>query len=51
MRVLIMADEKRVAGNIAGSLQESAGCAVDCAYDGEEGLYMSEWRDRRCCGR
>ena len=42
MRVLIIEDEKRLAGNVARSLRESAGYAVDCAYDGEEGLYMAE---------
>lgn len=42
MRVLIIEDEKRLAGNIAESLRESAGYAIDCAYDGEEGLYMAE---------
>lgn len=42
MRVLIIEDEKRLADNIARSLRESAGYAVDCAYDGEEGLYMTE---------
>lgn len=42
MRVLIIEDEKRLAGNIARSLRESAGYAVDCAYDGEEGLYMAD---------
>lgn len=42
VRVLIIEDEKRLAGNIARSLRESAGYAVDCAYDGEEGLYMAE---------
>lgn len=42
-------DEKRLAGNIARSLPDSAGYAVDCAYEGEEGLYMAEWPDRRCC--
>lgn len=41
MRVLIIEDEKRLAGNIARSLRESAGYAVDCANDGEEGLYMA----------
>ncbi len=41
MRVLVIEDEKRLAGNIARSLRESAGYAVDCAYDGEEGLYMA----------
>ena len=42
MRVLIIEDEKRLADNVARSLRESAGYAVDCAYDGEEGLYMAE---------
>lgn len=42
VRVLIIEDEKRLAGNIARSLRESAGYAVDCAHDGEEGLYMAE---------
>ncbi|MGE5113162.1 MAG: response regulator transcription factor [Acidobacteriaceae bacterium] len=42
MRVLIIEDEKRLAGNVARSLRESAGYAVDCAYDGEEGLYLAE---------
>jgi DNA-binding response OmpR family regulator len=42
MRVLIIEDEKRLAGNIASSLRESAGYAVDCVYDGEEGLYMAK---------
>jgi DNA-binding response OmpR family regulator len=42
VRVLIVEDEKRLADNIARSLRESAGYAVDCAYDGEEGLYMAE---------
>lgn len=42
MRVLVIEDERRLAGNIARSLRESAGYAVDCAYDGEEGLYMAE---------
>ena len=42
VRVLIIEDERRLAGNIARSLRESAGYAVDCVYDGEEGLYMVE---------
>ena len=41
MRVLIIEDEKRLAGNVARSLRESAGYAVDCAYDGQEGLFMA----------
>ncbi|MGH9522893.1 MAG: response regulator transcription factor [Terriglobales bacterium] len=42
MRVLVIEDEKRLAANIARSLRESAGYAVDCAYDGEEGLYLAQ---------
>jgi two-component system response regulator PhoP len=41
VRVLIIEDEKRLAGNIARSLREGAGYAVDCSYDGEEGLFMA----------
>ena len=42
MRVLIVEDERRLAENIARSLRESAGYAVDVAFDGEEGLFMAE---------
>jgi DNA-binding response OmpR family regulator len=42
MRVLIIEDEARLAENIARSLRESAGYAVDVAFDGEEGAYMAE---------
>ncbi len=42
MRVLVVEDERRLAENIARSVRESAGYAVDCAYDGEEGLFMAE---------
>ena len=42
MRVLIIEDEPRLAGNIARSLRESAGYAVDVAPDGQEGLFMAE---------
>jgi two-component system response regulator PhoP len=42
MRILVIEDERRLAANIARSLRESAGYAVDCVYDGEEGLYMAE---------
>jgi DNA-binding response OmpR family regulator len=42
MRVLIVEDERRLAENIARSLRETAGYAVDIAYDGEDGLYMAE---------
>ncbi len=41
MRVLIVEDERRLAENVARSLRESAGYAVDLAFDGEEGLFMS----------
>jgi len=42
MRVLIVEDEQRLAENVARSLHESAGYAVDLALDGEEALYMAE---------
>jgi two-component system response regulator PhoP len=42
MRVLIVEDERRLAQNVARSLRESAGYAVDVALDGEDGLYMAE---------
>jgi len=42
MRVLIIEDERRLAENIARSLRESAGYAVDCCFNGEDGLYMAE---------
>jgi len=41
MRVLVIEDEKRVAGFMRRSLSE-AGYAVDCAYDGEEGLRFAQ---------
>ena len=41
MRVLVIEDEKRVAGFMRRSLLE-AGYAVDCAYDGEEGLHFAQ---------
>src|SRR3989338_6038907 len=41
MRVLVVEDEKRVAGFMRRSLAE-AGYAVDCAYDGEEGLHFAQ---------
>ncbi len=40
MRILVIEDEKRVASFIRRSLVE-AGFAVDCAYDGEEGLDLA----------
>ena len=42
MRVLVVEDERRLAENVARSLRESAGYAVDVALDGEEGLFMAE---------
>lgn len=42
MRVLIVEDEPRLAGNMARSLRESAGYAVDIAPDGREGLFLAE---------
>jgi DNA-binding response OmpR family regulator len=42
MRVLVIEDELRLAENIARSLRESAGYAVDIAPDGQEGLFMAE---------
>ena len=42
MRILVIEDERRLAANISRSLRESAGYAIDCAYDGKEGLYMAE---------
>jgi two-component system response regulator PhoP len=42
MRILVVEDEGRLAANIARSLRESAGYAVDIAADGEDGLFMAE---------
>ena len=42
MRVLVVEDEQRLAENVARSLEESAGYAVDVANDGEDGLFMAE---------
>ncbi len=41
MRILVIEDEKRLAHNIARSLREACGYAVDVALDGEMGLYMA----------
>ena len=41
MRVLVIEDEKRLAHNIARSLREACGYAVDIALDGEEGLHLA----------
>jgi DNA-binding response OmpR family regulator len=42
MRVLIVEDEPRLAENIARTLRETAGYAVDVAADGQEGLFLAE---------
>jgi two-component system response regulator PhoP len=42
MRVLVVEDEQRLASNISRSLRESAGHAIDCAFDGAEGLNMAQ---------
>jgi len=42
MRVLSIEDEARLAENVARSLREVAGYAVDVAPDGEEGAFMAE---------
>jgi DNA-binding response OmpR family regulator len=42
MRVLVVEDEKRLAENVARSLRENTSCAVDVAFDGEEGLFLAE---------
>jgi DNA-binding response OmpR family regulator len=42
VRVLIVEDEPRLAENVARSLRESAGYAVDVAPDGEEGIFLAE---------
>lgn len=41
MRVLLIEDEKRMAGFIKRGLQEEH-YAVDVAYDGEQGIYLAE---------
>lgn len=41
MRVLIVEDEEQLAQNVAGILRDHALCAVDIAYDGEEGLFQA----------
>lgn len=41
MRILIIEDEKKVAGFVKRGLEEET-YAVDAAYDGEEGLYLAK---------
>lgn len=40
MRVAVIEDESRLAENIAASLREGPGYAVDVALDGEDGLFL-----------
>jgi two-component system response regulator PhoP len=42
VRVLVVEDEHRLAENVARSLEETAGYAVDVSSDGEDGLFMAE---------
>jgi DNA-binding response OmpR family regulator len=42
MRVLLVEDEQRLADNMARSLRESSGYAVDVATNGAQGLYLAE---------
>jgi DNA-binding response OmpR family regulator len=42
MRVLVVEDEPRLAGNIAAALREGPGYAVDIALDGLEGVDLGE---------
>jgi heavy metal response regulator len=44
MRILVVEDEKKVASFLQKGLEEEY-YAVDCAYDGEEALYMVEAND------
>lgn len=41
MRALIIEDERRLAENIADSLRQLCGFAVDVAFDGEQGLFLA----------
>jgi len=45
MRILVIEDEPRLADNLARSMRENAGYAVDCALDGREGLFMAQSND------
>jgi len=44
MRILVVEDEKKVASFLKKGLEEER-YAVDCAYDGEEALFMAEAND------
>ena len=41
MRILLVEDDRKISEYLANGLQQ-AGYAVDCAYDGEEGLQYLE---------
>ncbi|MGH9418182.1 MAG: response regulator transcription factor [Terriglobales bacterium] len=45
MRVLVIEDEPRLAANVAQTLRESAGYAVDIASDGDQGLFLAQSGD------
>ncbi len=47
MRLLIIEDEKRLSASLKKGLTET-GYAVDCAFDGEEGLFLSETENYDC---
>lgn len=47
MRIIIIEDEKRLSDSIKKGLGEN-GYAVDQAYDGEEGLFLSESENYDC---
>lgn len=42
MRVLVVEDEQRLAENVGRVLRESVSCAVDVAFEGQEGLSLAE---------
>jgi heavy metal response regulator len=44
LRILVIEDERRLAHYIKKGLEENH-FSVDCAYDGEEGLFMAETND------
>ncbi len=45
MRVLVVEDEVRLAGNIASGLRDGTGYAVDIAYNGEDALHFC-WAEK-----
>ena len=44
MRILVVEDERKVASFLKKGLEEEY-YVVDCAYDGEEAIYMLEVND------